>query len=475
MKENDMLHAKNIILLVNISICIAFIAGCGDHSNTPPNPAIVSFQATPSIISKGQSTTLSLNFANGRGFVSDGVVSKLTFGNATTIKPTATTTYTLTVTNPKGVVISKSALVTLSPIQGRFSSTARITNDARDNHTATFLPTIGKVLLAGGVAANTGGLQFNKSAELFDPATGISTPTGLNGFMRYSSALHTATYLGANNSVLITGGWSGRAHNDAQIYNPATGTFSLTAGSMTVARSAHTATLLNNGLVLIIGGFDGASSLASAELYNPATGTFAVTGSMTFARSAHTATLLNNGKVLIAGGTSDFPRCELYDPSTGTFTQTGSMTFARSNHTATLLSGGVNAEVLIAGGSSGANAELYDPVTGTFALTNSMTVLRTFLTATLLEDSRVILAGGSGDNTAEFYDPNTRTFAGPVLHLDPGTVKPMPFLLMNEVRTSHTATLLPKGTTLSDGTTLSHDMVFIVGGTGAKNKAELLR
>ena len=472
-----MLHVKNFIRLVNICFCTAFIAGCGDSSNTPQNPSIVSFQATPSIISKGQSTMLNLDFNSGRGFVSDGVASKLTFGNATTIKPTATTTYSLTVTNPKGVTISASALVTLSPIQGRFSSVFSPGNPlgttifARDNHTATLLPRSGKVLLVGGVAANTGGLQFYNNAELFDPATGTSTQT--TGSMAYPSALHTATLLN-DGTILITGGWSGVAHKDVQIYDPFADTFTA-VGPMQFARSAHTTILLNNGKILITGGFDGAASLASAELYDPGTKTFTDTGSMHIARSAHTATLMNNGKVLIAGGTLNDPRCELYDPDTGTFTLTGNMTFARNNHTATLLSGGTNAKVLIAGGSSGANAELYDPVSGTFALTNSMTVLRTFLTATLLEDTRVMLAGGSGDNSAEFYDPNTRTFAGPVILLDPGTVKPMPFLLMNEVRSSNTATLLPKGTILSNGTALLHDMVLIVGGTGAKNKAELFR
>jgi WD40 repeat protein len=244
-------------------------------------------------------------------------------------------------------------------------------------------------------------------------------------------------------------------------------------------RAAHSATLLSNGKVLIVGGYDGAASLASAELYDPATGAFTPTSPMTVARSYHTATVLSNGRVLIAGGSPSDTRCELFDPTAnggaGAFTLTGSMYYARSSHAATLLSGGINAKVLIVGGSTSRYAELYDPVTGTFSLTNPLTELRTYLTATLLEDTRVLLAGGSGDNTAEFYDPNTRTFAGPPRLFAPGAVKPLPLLLMNEVRTSHTANLIPKGTTLSDGSVLAHDMVFIAGGTGLINKAEILR
>ena len=88
------------------------------------------------------------------------------------------------------------------------------------------------------------------------------------------------------------------------IYNPASGTFSAT-GSMTTPRfDGDTATLLPNGKVLVAGGYASGNppSLASAELYDPATGTFSATGSMTAARYGHTATLLPNGQVLVAGG-----------------------------------------------------------------------------------------------------------------------------------------------------------------------------
>src|SRR5882762_1595291 len=59
-------------------------------------------------------------------------------------------------------------------------------------------------------------------------------------------------------------------------------------GSLKTARSHHTATLLPDGRVLVVGGEHGQDPLASAELYDPATGTFSDTNSLSTARDAHT-------------------------------------------------------------------------------------------------------------------------------------------------------------------------------------------
>jgi hypothetical protein len=68
---------------------------------------------------------------------------------------------------------------------------------------------------------------------------------------------------------------------------------------MAEARTFHTATLLPSGEVLVAGGGDEDST---AEVYDPATGAFSITGGMEIGRSGHTATLLPNGSVLVAGG-----------------------------------------------------------------------------------------------------------------------------------------------------------------------------
>ena len=58
----------------------------------------------------------------------------------------------------------------------------------------------------------------------------------------------------------------------------------VSTGSLVTARTRHTATLLPNGKVLVAGGNNGHHALSSAELYDPATGTWTATGSLGTAR-----------------------------------------------------------------------------------------------------------------------------------------------------------------------------------------------
>ncbi|CAF4213198.1 unnamed protein product, partial [Adineta steineri] len=145
------------------------------------------------------------------------------------------------------------------------------------------------------------------------------TTTGNMSTVRY---IHTASVL-ANGSVLVTGGQNSVGDLDnAELYNPSTGTWT-TTGNMNVLRAAHTASILANGSVLVVGGHNGTSYLDSAELYNPSTGTWTTTGNMSIARYVHTASTLANGEVLVVGGSGNggcLNSAELYNPLTVTVT-----------------------------------------------------------------------------------------------------------------------------------------------------------
>jgi Bacterial Ig-like domain (group 2) len=137
--------------------------------------------------------------------------------------------------------------------------------------------------------------------------------------------------------VLIAGGQGSdsNAYASAELYNPATGTFTPNGG-LNTARELHTAMLLNNGMDLIAGGYGPSGYLTSAELNNPATGTFAPTGSMNAARYLHSATRLNNGMGLIAGGYNSsgyLASAELYLPDTLTPPNLASISLSPSSPT----------------------------------------------------------------------------------------------------------------------------------------------
>ncbi len=351
--------------------------------------------------------------------------------------PTMTGTFSITVTVDDSLnQLSAAQAFNLQVYQHGFKATGGL-GTTRYHHTATLLKD-GTVLLAGAP-----GLA---SAEKYDPGTGKFTPT--TGSMSVDRDGHTATLLNTD-KVLITGGTDVYNNNaalaTAEVFDPSTGMFTPTTGRMSVARTGHNATLLADGKVLITGG-----STLTAELFDPSTGMFTpTTGKMLAARSEDTATLLTNGKVLITGGLAGgaLATAEIYDPATESFSATaGTMAVARNDHTATLLTTGPNSgKVLVAGGNAKtAVAELYDPGIGSFSTTGAMLSTRQRQTATMLSDGTVLMTGGSEFDAnvdileaAELFDPNSGTFTGTGGMLTPRIV--------------HTATLLKDGTVLVTG------------------------
>ena len=342
---------------------------------TSTNPITYQWQENGTDIPGASLTTYTISATtaadNGLKFdavVTDSAGSVTSTAARLTVTPAPLTAIKVTAPN-SSIPLSAIEQVVATGIYGD-GATQDLTNSVTWNSSA---PTVAMISGTGQTFAV--GLGQTTIQASSGPIVGSTTLTVTSGFvpdgeMKAARDPHTAILLN-DGSVLIAGGIGATGPlASAETYNAATNSFTLTA-NMNTSREAHTATLLQNGMVLIAGGNGGAASpvaLASAEIYNPSTGTFAATtGSMSAACYGHTATLLNDGTALIAGGNSGsavLETAETYDLGARTFSLVGSIRTARYEQTATLL---VNGTVLIAGGNDGtgpiAFAELYQSST----------------------------------------------------------------------------------------------------------------
>ena len=160
----------------------------------------------------------------------------------------------------------------------------------------------GRVLAARGSGA----------AEVFVPG-----PDSLSSAPQPSAARSSgySTALLLDGRVLFTGGLVLEG-TPAEAYDPVANEF-VALGSQQIApgfgaRANQTSTRLDNGAALVVGG---GNYLPFAELFDPASGSFSVTGGLRTGRSRHTATLLKDGRVLVVGGCAGLPcEAEMYTP-----------------------------------------------------------------------------------------------------------------------------------------------------------------
>lgn len=296
---------------------------------------------------------------------------------------------------------------------GRVTSTGSM-EVARFDHAAALLPD-GRVLVVGGISRNG---EAQPSAELFDPASGRFSPAAAPLVRR---GWGPASVPLADGRVLIVGGadttCAGCLLDSAEIYDPATGRFTLT-GRMNAKRAAARALLLTDGDVLIAGGevnanpdsAEAASApLSRAELYHPGSGRFSLTGQLHIPDPTQLV-LLRDGQVLVVGESG----AEIYDSDSGKFTPTGKMSRPRTKFGAALLPDG---RVLIVGGQTGGprgpredTTEIYDPAAGHFLTGPKLNEKRFKLAHAVLplKDGRVLVGGGA--ERPEVYDPQQRKF-----------------------------------------------------------------
>ena len=325
------------------------------------------------------------------------------------------------------IALALAMTATRLALAGGFSNAGKM-NLARYGQAAMLLAN-GKVLELGG--ANS--LAAEQSADLYDPATGKWTliknldPAGLFGYG--ALLLPKGEVLVVGGSVLGSGG---NFTNGAALFNPSTGTWTPT-GSMSIGRDSFMLILLPNGKVLVAGGDVGPGSgqVSSAELYDPVTGTWTPTGAMTGAYTGWGAALLGDGKVLAIVDTG----ADLYDPATGSWTAT----------TPPPIGGGF-ACLLLPDGLSWGDGELYDPASAQWTTFAKPTTAGGFA---VLATGQVLAAGGTFEVNARPYPIEETTKSAELW--DPSTLAWTSIANLNVSRTGQSMTLLLNGQVLLAG------------------------
>jgi hypothetical protein len=436
------------------------------------------------------------SYGTGRLSASDGSISNrsVNSGEAITVTPSSTTTYSLVVSYQDPSTVRTSIL-----------QTAPTTLTVNVNTLPSIVPEVTldidtQAVLTGGGVVLTPQFTVPTGLSLDLSTTGILTNNLESSFIQVSASginiprtnLQADTTYTLRVTYIDTRDASNPRYTktNSKVVTVTTGAGKVgIAAEMNIARSDFSATALHNGQVLVCGGVSSTGTvLNSCELYDPFFGTWTNARPMATVRRGHAATLLRSGKVLVSGGydgtvaITALKTTEIYDPGSKSWSAGTPLIEARTGHTSTLLN---NDKVLIVGGAvssgRGTVVELFDPstLTGVIAATGSLNVARQEHTATLLPNGHVLVAGrndsdgafynSNGDlvdsKSTEIYDPVAATWSlGPIMAIG---------------RRAHAASLINSTINSSAalvGDTVSKFQVLITGGAGnvAGDKAEVL-
>ncbi len=309
------------------------------------------------------------------------------------------------------------------PVTGNWAYTA-FPNDVRKDHTA-HLVTVNKftgetrVLIIGGSDSNT----YANTAELYNPATNTwtSTPNMNNRRIQHGSSILD------DGKIFVTGGYNPTVLNATEEYDPILNVWSNRA-SLNTARRLHAQVTFKdtqgNNKIMVIGGLNSnGNQLNSIEIYDPPTDTWTIGPDMHLTRFDFSAVVLHDGRILVVGGnTNNDNTSEVYNPASNSWTMYTATNAFKYGGTLALLRGGANYKALVAGGTNSANVQLFDPEINQWSTTISLNSPRSRFTLTTLNDGTILAIAGLNSlgqtNTSEVYTPDQLATPTPTPFLD---------------------------------------------------------
>jgi hypothetical protein len=266
----------------------------------------------------------------------------------------------------------------------------------------------GRVLIAGGTLVPDDATMAVNTAEIYTRST--DTVTLAANKMSITRWHDSATTM-LTGKALVAGGAA--ASTSADLFDPATNMFSPTKSAMNTARFYMRSVLLLDGRVLLT-----SRDVQTAEIYDPDMDSFTQIPTLGI-HSFGFIVRLRDGRVLLGGGDGGVTTCEIYDPATGAFKAAASLLQGRSMLTAHTLP---NGHVMVIGGSTmsaGAvdapldEIELYDPKTDMWTVAPyKLSTPRTWHASALVRDGTILVMGGynvdkscAPTNTVDQVDP----------------------------------------------------------------------
>lgn len=431
------------------------LAACGGGGSSQPAPApagpqITGFAGDKTEYGIGDKPVVTATFSGGAGRIEPGAIAVASGAAVTLPALTGNATFKLVVSGGGQEITRELALK--AAYRGSFKPVPMAF--ARGGHEAVCLAS-GRVLIIGG--QGSGGVNYEVMA--FDPATETFSAAG--GLLTGRSA-HTATVL-KDGTVLVVGGDRTVMNSpSAERYDPATGASRATAGQPLVNRSYHSATLLDDGRVLLAGGLTAGANSASdtADLYDPATDSFTrLLFPLQVTRLRHTAMQVSPRLLVLYGGmTVDgklaLPEVLDIEAQSSSLMNSPLETVPRSGANLVKRAG---ADYVVIGGENGRTAEPLANIVNvgiggvSVQAGGTLRTARSLHASATLADGRVLVAGGVGyvggaplASTEIYSAQQAATVAGPALQI---------------ARQMHTATALPNG------------KVLIVGGFGPDRQA----